>query len=235
MAAALFGLGRRKGIGVRQIAAVLPTSEAQNFSGCRGYFGCQTGAFGAICIMGSIYAEKILGIPHPRVGLLNVGSEEGKGNELTQAAYRLLQTVPINFTGNIEGRDIPYGRADVIVCDGFAGNVLLKTAEGIAGFFIELVKDKLTATNMRKLGALLVKPVLKEIVQTIDYAEYGGAPLLGVNGISIVCHGSSGEKAIVNAIRVAQECITVQITERIEMDFTSRKTEPEVKSQVLEA
>ncbi len=186
-------------------------------------------------IMGSIYAEKILGIPHPRVGLLNVGSEEGKGNELTQAAYRLLQTVPINFTGNIEGRDIPYGRADVIVCDGFAGNVLLKTAEGIAGFFIELVKDKLTATNMRKLGALLVKPVLKEIVQTIDYAEYGGAPLLGVNGISIVCHGSSGEKAIVNAIRVAQECITVQITERIDIDFTSRKTEPEVKSQVLEA
>lgn len=232
MAAALLGLGRIKGIERPAIATVLPTLDG-------GKLILDVGAnldarpehLLQYAIMGSIYAEKIMGITNPRVGLLNIGSEEGKGNELTQAAYRLLKTARINFTGNIEGRDIPYGCADVIVCDGFAGNVLLKTAEGIAAFFIELVKDKLTATYVRKLGALLVKPVMKEIAQTVDYAEYGGAPLLGVNGISIVCHGSSREKAIINAIRVAQECISVRITERIGMDLIKQQPEPEVKSQ----
>jgi glycerol-3-phosphate acyltransferase PlsX len=232
MAAALLGLGRIKGIERPAIAAVMPTLDGGKLILDVGAnLDARPDHLVQYAVMGSIYAERILGISQPRVGLLNIGSEEGKGNELTQAAYRLLKTVRINFTGNIEGRDIPYGLADVIVCDGFAGNVLLKTAEGIAAFFIELVKNKLTATKMRKLGALLVKPVMKEIVQTVDYAEYGGAPLLGVNGISIVCHGSSREKAIVNAIRVAQECISVRLTERIGMDFTYRNLEPEVKSE----
>lgn len=217
MAAALLGLGRIKGIERPAIATVMPTLEG-------GKLVLDVGAnpdarpehLLQYAIMGSVYAEKILGIIHPRVGLLNIGSEEGKGNELTQAAFQLLKSAPVNFIGNIEGRDVPYGRADVIVCDGFVGNVLLKTAEGLASALFELIKEKITATNLRKFGALIVKPGLKEIAQTMDYAEYGGAPLLGVRGISIICHGSSKEKAIYNAIRVAQECVTTRITERLE-------------------
>ncbi|HWQ89425.1 MAG TPA: phosphate acyltransferase PlsX [Desulfitobacteriaceae bacterium] len=223
MAAALLGLGRLKGIERPAIAAIMPTLEG-------GKLILDVGAnldakpehLIQYAYMGSIYAEKILGIYQPKVGLLNVGSEEGKGNELTQTSYKYLKETPLNFIGNIEGRDIPFGRADVIVCDGFAGNVLLKTAEGVAVLIMELIKEKMTATKLRRLGALLVKPAMKEIVQTIDYAETGGAPLLGVNGISIVCHGSSKEKAIINAIRVAKECISVRITEQLGMDFTNQ-------------
>ncbi|MHB8124215.1 MAG: phosphate acyltransferase PlsX [Desulfitobacteriaceae bacterium] len=229
MAVALLGLGRIKGIERPAIASVIPTLDG-------GKLILDMGAnpdarpehLLQYAIMGSVYAEKILGMINPRIGLLNIGSEEGKGNELTQAAYQLLKTAPINFIGNIEGCDVPNGRADVIVCDGFTGNVLLKTAEGFVGALFELIKKKVMVTNLRKLGALLVKPGLREIAQTMDPDEYGGALLLGVNGISIICHGSSKEKAIVNAIRVAQECISVRIIERLGMDFTIQK--PEVRS-----
>lgn len=216
MAAALLGLGRIKGIERPAIATVLPTVEG-------GKLVLDVGAnldatpeqLCQYALMGSIYAARILGIPNPRVGLLNVGSEEGKGNELTQKTYPLLREAPINFVGNIEGRDVPYGRADVVVCEGFVGNVFLKTAEGLAGVFVQLIKEKITSTMIRKLGAMAVKPGLKEFAQMMDYAEYGGAPLLGVNGISIICHGSSKAKAIVNAIRVAQECVQTRFIEQI--------------------
>ena len=220
MAAALLGLGRIKGIDRPAIGTVLPTAEGgklildvgANLDATPEHL-CQ------YALMGSIYAEKILGIPKPRVGLLNIGSEEGKGNELTQKAYALLKVAPVNFIGNVEGRDVPYGRADVVVCEGFVGNVLLKTAEGLAGVLFQLIKEKITSNIFRKLGALAVKPGLKEIAQMMDYAEYGGAPLLGVNGISIICHGSSKTKAIFNAIRVAQECIQVRLIEHIREDL----------------
>ncbi|EGW38624.1 phosphate acyltransferase PlsX [Desulfosporosinus sp. OT] len=216
MAAALLGLGRIKGIERPAIATVLPTVEG-------GKLILDVGAnldatpeqLCQYALMGSIYAARILRIPNPRVGLLNVGSEEGKGNELTQKAYLLLKEAPINFLGNVEGRDVPYGRADVVVCDGFVGNVLLKTAEGLAGVFVQVIKEKITSTTIRKLGAMAVKPGLKEFAQMMDYAEYGGAPLLGVNGISIICHGSSKAKAILNAIRVAQECVQTHFIEQI--------------------
>ncbi|HEY8909206.1 MAG TPA: phosphate acyltransferase PlsX [Desulfosporosinus sp.] len=216
MAAALLGLGRIKGIERPAIATVLPTVEG-------GKLVLDVGAnldatpeqLCQYALMGSIYADKILGIPNPRVGLLNVGTEEGKGNELTQKAYPLLKQAPINFIGNIEGRDIPYGRADVVVCEGFVGNVLLKMSEGLAGVLFQLIKEKITSNMIRKLGALAVKPGLKEIAQMMDYAEYGGAPLLGVNGISIICHGSSKAKAIFNAIRVARECVQTRFIEQI--------------------
>jgi len=216
MAAALLGLGRIKGIERPAIATVLPTVEG-------GKLILDVGANldatpGQLCqyaLMGSIYAERILGIPNPRVGLLNVGSEEGKGNELTQKTFPLLREAPINFIGNIEGRDIPYGRADVVVCEGFVGNILLKMSEGLAGVFVQVIREKITSNMIRKLGALAVKPGLKEFAQMMDYAEYGGAPLLGVNGISIICHGSSKEKAIFNAIRVARECVQTQFIQQI--------------------
>ncbi|HBP66155.1 MAG TPA: phosphate acyltransferase PlsX [Desulfosporosinus sp.] len=220
MAAALLGLGRIKGIERPAIATVLPTAEG-------GKLILDVGAnldaspeqLCQYALMGSIYAEKILGIPNPRVGLLNIGSEEGKGNELTQKTYTLLKNAPLNFIGNVEGRDVPYGRADVVVCEGFVGNVLLKTAEGLALVLFQLIKEKITSNIVRKLGALAVKPGLKEIAQMMDYAEYGGAPLLGVNGISIICHGSSKTKAIFNAIRVARECVDVRLIEQIRQDL----------------
>ena len=220
MAAALLGLGRIKGIERPAIGTILPTAEGgklildvgANLDASPEHL-CQYAQ------MGSIYDEKILGISNPRVGLLNIGSEEGKGNELTQKAYALLKVAPVNFIGNVEGRDVPYGRADVVVCDGFVGNVLLKTAEGLAGVLFQLIKEKITSNIIRKLGALAVKPGLKEIAQMMDYAEYGGAPLLGVNGISIICHGSSKTKAILNAIRVAQECVQVRLIEQIREDL----------------
>jgi len=216
MAAALLGLGRIKGIDRPAIATVFPTLEG-------GKLVLDVGAnpdakpehllqYG---LMGSIYAQYILGIAKPRVGLLNIGSEEGKGNELAQQAYALLKQAPINFIGNVEGRDVPYGRADVVVCEGFTGNVLLKTAEGLAGALFQLIKEKITANLVRKLGALAVKPGLREIAKMMDYAEYGGSPLLGVNGVSIICHGSSKERAIFNAIRVAQECVAVDFLAKI--------------------
>ncbi len=216
MAAALLGLGRIRGIERPAIATIMPTLAG-------GKLVLDVGAnpdakaehLLQYALMGSIYAEKILGLPKPRVALLNIGSEEGKGNELTQNTYPLLRKSPLNFIGNLEGRDVPYGKGDVIVCDGFVGNVLLKTAEGLAGALFELIKKKITATPLRKLGAVAVKPGLKEIAQMMDYAEYGGAPLLGVNGISIICHGSSKAKAIVNAIRVARECVQARFVEQI--------------------
>jgi len=220
MAAALLGLGRIKGIERPAIVTILPTPEGgklildvgANMDATPEQL-CQYG------LMGSVYATKILGIQNPRVGLLNVGSEEGKGNELTQKAYPLLKASPLNFIGNVEGRDVPYGRADVVVCEGFAGNILLKTAEGLAGVLFQQIKEKITSNMVRKLGALAVKPGLKEIARMMDYAEYGGAPLLGVNGISIICHGSSKAKAIFNAIRVARECVQVNLIEQIREDL----------------
>lgn len=224
MAAALFVLGRIKGIDRPAIATVLPTLEG-------GKLLLDVGAnpdanaenLKQFALMGSLYAEKILGINRPKVALLNIGSEESKGNQLTQTAYNLLKDSEFNFIGNVEGRDIPYGKADVIVCDAFVGNIVLKTIEGMASSLFDLIKAKITSTNARKIGAVLIKPGLKEIAKTMDYSEYGGAPLLGVNGTTIICHGSSKEKAIHNAIRVAIECVEQKIidTIRTELEKTS--------------
>ncbi|HHY27556.1 MAG TPA: phosphate acyltransferase PlsX [Desulfitobacterium dehalogenans] len=221
MAASLLGLGRIKGIDRPAIVTVLPTLEG-------GKLLLDVGAnpdakpehLLQYAMMGSIYAESILGIENPKVGLLNIGTEETKGNELTQTAYPLLQKAPLNFIGNVEGRAIPYGQAaDVVVCEGFVGNVVLKTTEGLAGALFQLIKEKITSTPLRKLGALAIKPGLKEIAKMMDYAEYGGAPLLGVNGISIISHGSSNEKAIFNAIRVAKECVESGFIEEIRKEL----------------
>jgi glycerol-3-phosphate acyltransferase PlsX len=220
MAAALLGLGRIKGISRPAIGTVLPTLQEGKLlidvganPDAKAEYLLQYG------IMGSIYAEIILGIQNPKVALLNIGSEDGKGNEMVQAAYELFKGSSLNFIGNIEGRDIPYGNADVIVCDAFVGNIVLKTIEGMASSLFHLIKEKITANPVRKIGALLIKPGLKEIAQTLDYAEYGGAPLLGVDGTSVICHGSSKEKAILNAIRVAKDCVEQKIIDRIKAEL----------------
>ncbi len=226
MAAALLGLGRIKGINRPAIGTVIPTlREGKLLLDVGANPDAKPENLLQYGVMGSIYAEKILGIKNPKVALLNIGSEEGKGNELVQAAYSLFKTSNLNFIGNVEGRDIPYGTADVIVCDAFVGNIVLKTIEGMASSLFQLIKQKITANTVRKIGALLIKPGLKEIAHSLDYAEYGGAPLLGVNGTSIICHGSSNEKAIFNAIRVAKECVEEEIIDKIKIELEKNTTE----------
>ena len=157
-----------------------------------------------LAVMGSAYVEEVLDIKRPRIGLLNVGAEEGKGNDLTKRTYKLLSDAQINFVGNVEGRDIPYGKCDILVCDGFVGNAVLKSMEGIASLIIELLKEEMMKNHLTKLGALLLKDGFKNILKRMDYKEYGGVPLLGINGAVIKAHGSSDSYAFLNAVRQAR-------------------------------
>ena len=166
-------------------------------------------------VMGSAYSKEIFGHASPRVGLLSIGEEASKGNELTKETFKLLEKSRLNFIGNVEGRDVLAGTADVIVCDGFIGNVVLKVAESVATYFKELMKKEFTANPLRKLGALMLKGAFRAMAYTTDYAEYGGAPLVGVKGTCIICHGSSNPKAIKNAIRVATEFVAHHVNTHI--------------------
>jgi glycerol-3-phosphate acyltransferase PlsX len=208
VAAALFGLGRIKGIERPAIATPMPNLTGTTVlldSGAN--IDSKPKHLVQNAIMGSIYAEYVLNIPKPRVGLLNIGEEESKGNEQVLSTYPLLQQLnTVNFIGNVEGRDIPKGTVDVVVCDGFVGNIVLKLSEGLAGAILQLVKDAIKSSGFwAKMASMLVLPALSGLKKKLDYAEYGGAPLLGVNGGFIICHGSSRAKAIKNAIRVAKE------------------------------
>jgi phosphate acyltransferase len=166
-------------------------------------------------IMGSLYSKYVLGYDNPRVGLMSIGEEDLKGNDLTKETFKLLERSTLNFVGNVEGRDVFEGKVEVIVCDGFVGNVVLKTAESLATAFFRWLKTELTRTPIRKAGAYLAKDAFLAIKRKTDYAEYGGAPLLGVNGVCIISHGASSAKAIRNAIRVARESINNQLTHHI--------------------
>lgn len=166
-------------------------------------------------VMGSTYAREILGHPTPRVGLLSIGEEASKGNELTKEAFKLLEKTNLNFIGNVEGRDVLSGAADVIICDGFVGNVVLKVGEGVASYFKDMLRKEFTANPLRKLGALLLIGAFKAISKKTDYAEVGGAPLIGVKGTCIISHGSSNPKAIKNAIRVASEFVGHHVNQHI--------------------
>lgn len=156
-------------------------------------------------LMGSIYAQAVLGVENPRVGLLNNGTEEHKGNEATQSAYRLISRLPVNFIGNVEGRDVLYGMADVLVADGFTGNVFLKAIEGTALYFSKNLKDMLMKNILTKISALILKGGISEFKKKFDYNEHGGAPVLGAKGAVIKAHGSSNALAFYNAIRQAKK------------------------------
>ncbi|WP_274651579.1 phosphate acyltransferase PlsX [Paenibacillus humicola] len=173
-------------------------------------------------IMGSIYRVKVHGIDKPRVGLLNVGTEAMKGNELTKAAFELLQTAPVHFIGNVEARDVLIRNCDVLICDGFAGNIMLKAMEGAAGTVMRGVRDALTSTWLTKLAALAVRPKLLELRAKMDYKEHGGGPLLGVKGLVIKCHGSSDAKAVKNAVGKARTAINNRLTESIITEFSGK-------------
>ena len=170
-------------------------------------------------VMGEIYARTVLKIDEPRVGLLSIGEEETKGNDLTHEAFPLLKALPIKFIGNVEGRDIFSGLADVIVCDGFVGNVALKTSEGVGRFVRDVLRESLTRTVTAQVGALLSRKAFNEFRHRLDYREYGGAPLLGVRGVCIIGHGSSNDRAIYNGIRVAYEFAKAGTNASIEREF----------------
>jgi len=169
-------------------------------------------------VMGSVYAESVLGFKSPRVALLNIGEEETKGNQLTKAAYKLLKNDFPGFVGNIEGKHVFDGNVDVVVCDAFVGNVLLKTAQGLGAFVIEMFKESAPKNPLMRLPLILLKGGINRMRKRMDYAEYGGAPLLGVDGICFICHGHSNAKAIKNALLLAQKGhdkhLVAQITEK---------------------
>lgn len=222
VASALFGLGRIRGIERPAIATVIPNVKGATVlvdSGAK--VDAKPEQLVQNAIMGSIYAELQLGIPQPRVGLLNIGEEETKGNEQCLATYPLLKKDPhIHFIGNVEGRDINKGTVDVVVCDGFVGNVVLKTMEGLAAAVMEILKKTLMESGLfAKLGALLMKPALLRMKKQMDASEYGGALLMGVRVPFIICHGSSKAKAIKNAVRVAIELTQKDVVGRIRQEI----------------
>jgi phosphate acyltransferase len=167
-------------------------------------------------VMAEIYSRQVLRRPHPRVGILSIGEEDHKGNDLTRAAWTMLKSQRINFIGNVEGGDIYAGNVDVIVCDGFIGNVALKVSEGLVDMFKKLLRESLEATIAGKIGYVLAKNAFGAFKKRLDYSEYGGAPLLGVRGGCIICHGRSNVNAIKNAIRVAAEFSGGNVNQKIE-------------------
>jgi glycerol-3-phosphate acyltransferase PlsX len=216
MAISMFVIGVLRGIDRPAIAAVLPS--------LRGFTVLiDAGAnitpkpwhLFQFAIMGHVYARDILRMDRPRVGLLSVGEEEGKGNDLTREAYDLLKESKLNFIGNIEGRDIYNGNCDVIVTDGFTGNVALKISESLAEMVGAMIKEELTRDIRSKLGAALSVPAFSRFKKRVDYTEMGGAPLLGIDGAAIICHGASPVKAIKNAVRVAAEWAKAGLNEHI--------------------
>ena len=172
-------------------------------------------------VMGELYSRVIFHTKNPRVGLLSIGEEEHKGNALTHAAFPLLKKLPINFIGNVEGRDLYNSHVDVIVCDGFIGNVALKVSEGLADVIRQKLKESLSSTIIRQVGAVFARSGFEEFKKGFDYSEYGGVPLLGVKGVCIICHGRSNPNAIKNAIRVAAEYAGGNINQRIQSELNS--------------
>jgi glycerol-3-phosphate acyltransferase PlsX len=165
--------------------------------------------------MGSVYASQMLGKASPRVGLLSNGEEDTKGNELTREAKRVLKQTSLNYIGYIEGRDIYNGRVDVVVCDGFVGNVVLKVSEGLVEAIGTMLRKEFRSRFWSRIGYLLAKPALKAFRRKVDYAEYGGAPLLGIQGTAMICHGSSSPRAIMNAVKMAHDNVTRQVNRKL--------------------
>ena len=221
MAVSFFVLGRLKGVERPAISAVLPNMRktATLLLDVGANVDCKPYHLLQFAVMGETYARYVFSCQTPKVGLLNIGEEEGKGNELAKETYQLLKKATekgLNFAGNAEGRDIYSGKFDVIVCDGFVGNVALKLSESLAKIFAKILKEEINNYFISRLGAITLKPAIKSFRRRIDYAEWGGAPLLGVKGAVIISYGSSNSKAIKNAIRTACQFAEMNINERIE-------------------
>ncbi|AWB44253.1 phosphate acyltransferase PlsX [Paenibacillus sp. CAA11] len=225
MTTGLLVVGRMEGIERPGLAPMIPTIDD------RGVLALDLGAnmdaapehLAQYAMMGSIYRTKVHGLKQPRVGLLNVGTEAKKGNELTKAAYPLLEQLPVHFVGNVEARDVLSGACDVLVCDGFAGNILLKSLEGTAGTLFSILKQEFTKTFMNKMAAAVLMPSLRGLKSKLDYKEHGGAPLLGLSGLVVKGHGSSDAGAIKNAVRQARVALQSRLIESISQEISGKR------------
>jgi len=216
MAAGMFILKRIPGIDRPAIATVVPNLKDQTIIlDVGGNVDCKPLHLVQFALMGSVFSAQMFGKQSPRVGVLSNGEEESKGNELTRFANQKLKETSLNYIGYTEGRDIYNGKVDVVVCDGFVGNVVLKVSEGLAEAMGLMLRKELGARLLSRLGYLLVKPALKAFRKKVDYAEYGGAPLLGIQGTAMICHGSSSPRAIMNAIKMAYDYDRRQVKKRM--------------------
>lgn len=224
MATGLLIVGRIDGIERPALAPMLPTMDGSGVLALDLGANMDSSADNLLqyAIMGSIYRSKVHGLAKPRVGLLNVGTEAAKGNELAKAAYPLLEQAPIHFVGNVEAREVLHGPCDVLVCDGFAGNILLKAMEGTAEVVFSALKTEFTRTFVSKLAAAILKPGLSAFKKKMDYSEHGAAPLLGINGLVLKSHGPSDANAFKNAVRQARIALANRLVEAISTE-TSRK------------
>ncbi|MEA2639594.1 MAG: phosphate acyltransferase, partial [Chloroflexota bacterium] len=227
MAAAIFGLKRIEGIDRPALATYFPTATGKCLlvdvganADARPQNLLQFG------VMGAIYAERVFGLRNPRVALLSIGEEESKGNLLVQEAHQLLRAAPLNFVGNVEGKDIPAGLADVVVMDGFVGNVLIKFAEGVGTSILQTIREEIRANPISTLLGAGLMPTFRRVRQRMDYAEWGGAPLLGVNGVCVIGHGRSNPRAVRNAVRAARDAVEQGLIEHIREGVTARTPEP---------
>ena len=223
MACSLFNMKRIENIYRPAIAVVIPLRDKKFVLIDAGANAdCKPLYLKQFAIMGKIYSENILGVKNPKVALVNIGEEEKKGNELAVESYKLLKNYPgINFIGNVEGRELFEGKTDVAVCDGFVGNVMLKLIEGMADFFFREIRQILTSSIIAKLSAIGIKGFLLEMKKKFDYEEYGGAQLLGLNGLVIISHGSSKSKAIKNAVKVAMESLKNNLISKISEEINN--------------
>jgi glycerol-3-phosphate acyltransferase PlsX len=227
MAAALLRLGRLRGIDRPAIGTVLPTIMAGKsvlILDVGANVDCRPKFLEQFAVMGTVYSRYVLGIDDPKVGLLNIGEEASKGNELALKTYELLEkNRNLSFVGNAEGRDVLSGQFDVVVCDGFVGNVLLKFAEAVGEVLLQILREELPQGWRGRLGAILLKPNLRRIKQRVDHAEHGGGLLLGVDGICIISHGSSQAPSIFNAVRLAKEAVDHEVLSRIQSQHQKTK------------
>ncbi|MFQ6001769.1 MAG: phosphate acyltransferase PlsX [Anaerolineae bacterium] len=223
MVAALFRLGRIKGVQRPALCAIFMSGEGPLCildvganTDCKPLYLLQ------FAIMGSVYMERVLGIEKPCVGIISTGEEEGKGSQLVLEAYELLKRSGLNFIGNVEGKDVFPGLADVVVTDGFTGNVMIKLGEGMASFFAGVIEEEIKRSPLTALGGLLARPAFGRAKSRLDYSEYGGVPLLGVEGVVIVAHGRSNSKAIKNALRMAKQTVEGGMIEAIKEEIERR-------------
>lgn len=221
MATAKITLGALEGVERPALAAVFPTSKgtASVLLDVGANVDCSPANLEQFAVMGEVYYRAIFGVKQPRVGLLSIGQEAHKGNDLARQTHLRLKKLALNFIGNVEGRDLYNGRVDVTVADGFTGNVVLKTSEGVAEVVSNMLRDALSSTLSAKVGYVLARRALRSFKRRVDYSEYGGAPLLGVRGVCIICHGGSNANAIKNAIRVAAEFAEGRVNEKIQREL----------------
>jgi glycerol-3-phosphate acyltransferase PlsX len=226
MAAAKMILGALPGVDRPALAAVFPTAVGTGamLLDVGANVDCNAHNLEQFAVMGEIYFRSIFGTRRPRVGLLSIGEEETKGNLLTRESFQLLKQLPLNFVGNVEGRDLYNGNVDVIVADGFVGNVALKISEGVVNLVRATLKEALQATVTRQVGYLLSRSAFTDFKKRLDHTEYGGAPLLGLKGVSIITHGSSNANAIKNAIRVASEFAENRVNDEIEKGIAALRS-----------